>query len=218
MNINDFNMLSPDQVSLEMTKAKSDHRNYFEFRHMVRSGEIKEVEVYSYPITIGQKVFLFSIIIDVTVANEREREVEAHEDLIRQNTYLALVCLLLIIICIIYLLVRNTISRNKLKYMTHHDMLTGGLLNRVSIVENYDKLIKQGLLPMALIVIDIDHLKFINDTFGHQEGGDFVICEVAKVLKDVALDKGYAYRISGDEFVVYMPHVARTVILRLAIE
>ena len=76
MRIMDINMLSPKQVHKEMQNAKTERRNYFNFQHKLASGEIRDVEVYSSPITLaGQKV-LYSIVHDISErkANERERE------------------------------------------------------------------------------------------------------------------------------------------------
>ena len=53
----------------------------------------------------------------------------------------------------------------------------------------------------CIISVDMDDLKKINDSYGHLEG-DAALCQVAKVLKEVAGDKGSASRIGGDEFVV----------------
>jgi len=53
----------------------------------------------------------------------------------------------------------------------------------------------------CIISVDMDDLKKINDSYGHLEG-DVALCQVAKILKEVAGDKGSAARIGGDEFVV----------------
>lgn len=54
-------------------------------------------------------------------------------------------------------------------------------------------------IPCALLMLDIDHLKSINDRFGHP-AGDLVIRQIAQTLKDVSRDNDTAARLGGEEF------------------
>ena len=54
---------------------------------------------------------------------------------------------------------------------------------------------------ILFLSIDLDKLKYINDTFGHKEG-DKAICTAAKAIYDAVLNKGFAARTGGDEFEV----------------
>jgi PAS domain S-box-containing protein len=76
MKIMDINTLSPDQVFEEMQNANSEKRIYFQFRHRLSNGEIKDVEVFSGPIIFSGKEALYSIIHDVSErkALEDDRE------------------------------------------------------------------------------------------------------------------------------------------------
>ncbi|MDF2586922.1 MAG: diguanylate cyclase and metal dependent phosphohydrolase [Anaerocolumna sp.] len=67
MNIANLNVLSSVEIANEMQLAIKQKRNFFEFKHKLASGEIRNVEVYSYPYKIGTKEMLFSIIHDVTI-------------------------------------------------------------------------------------------------------------------------------------------------------
>lgn len=73
MKISDINTLPPEQVFAEMTKAKTMQRSHFFFKHRLASGEIRDVEVHSSPLDLGNKTILYSIIHDVT---ERKRQEE----------------------------------------------------------------------------------------------------------------------------------------------
>ena len=64
--ISDINIFSEEEVFAEMELAKQEKRVFFNFQHKIASGEIKNVEVYSGPITVANKTLLFSIIQDVT--------------------------------------------------------------------------------------------------------------------------------------------------------
>jgi diguanylate cyclase (GGDEF)-like protein len=58
-------------------------------------------------------------------------------------------------------------------------------------------------LPCALLLLDIDHLKKINDTHGHT-AGDIVICHVASALADLSRDNDTAARLGGEEFALLL--------------
>jgi len=76
MKISDINILTKKQVQIEMNLAESEQRNYFNFRHILSDGSIRDVEVYSGPISVGGKHLLCSIIHDISErkTNEKERE------------------------------------------------------------------------------------------------------------------------------------------------
>lgn len=90
----------------------------------------------------------------------------------------------------------------QLKKESEEDPLTG-LANRrkftktaLELLENNDK-----KNTTTLILIDLDHFKRVNDTWGHPTG-DLVLVEVAKVLRDCAPEQALATRIGGEEFAV----------------
>lgn len=62
MKITDINALNKEEVEKEMKEAREKEKNYFNFKHKVISGDIKEVEVYSQPILFEEKEYLYSII------------------------------------------------------------------------------------------------------------------------------------------------------------
>ena len=66
MRIGDINTLPSDAITSEMKAAKEERRNYFVFRHRLSSGEIRTVEVFSYPVDYEGKRVLFSIVHDIT--------------------------------------------------------------------------------------------------------------------------------------------------------
>src|SRR5205085_5248210 len=60
--------------------------------------------------------------------------------------------------------------------------------------------------PCALLMLDIDHLKSINDKFGHP-AGDLVIRQIAQTLKEVSRDNDTAARLGGEEFALLLANV-----------
>jgi diguanylate cyclase (GGDEF)-like protein len=88
------------------------------------------------------------------------------------------------------------------------DALTG-LYNRrqfdYCILKESERALRQKQ-PFSLITLDLDHLKYINDTFGHAIG-DVAISTIAKVLKEKARAIDIAARFGGEEFGVILPGV-----------
>lgn len=82
MKISDINLLSAEEIKLEMEKAKSKNKTYFQFPHKTAKGEIKTVEVHSGPIEINGTHLLFSIIHDITERHKVEEKLDflAHHD------------------------------------------------------------------------------------------------------------------------------------------
>src|SRR5215218_2416637 len=97
----------------------------------------------------------------------------------------------------------------RLKHEASHDHLTG-LHNQASFYEHLSGALsrarrQEGLV--ALLFIDLDDFKLVNDYLGHQEG-DRVLCEVAERLKGCLREEEMAARLGGDEFAVVLEDVA----------
>lgn len=93
----------------------------------------------------------------------------------------------------------------KLNYMSNHDPLTG-LLNRRSFATQVTEKMKcftKAKDSAALILIDIDHYKHINDKFGHPIG-DIVLKEVSTVLTGYIKTTDLATRWGGEEFLIFL--------------
>ncbi len=73
MNINQLNTLPDEQIKIEMRAAAEESRTYFNFRHRLASGEVRDVEVYSGPLELDGRKLLHSIIHDVTVRKQAGR-------------------------------------------------------------------------------------------------------------------------------------------------
>ncbi len=103
-----------------------------------------------------------------------------------------------------YNLIHNTQeqSKQKLNYEANHDKLTG-LYNR----RGYDYLLKNtDLETSALMIIDLDKFKNINDQYGH-EVGDKVLKKVADTIYGSFRANDFVCRIGGDEFAVILIHL-----------
>ena len=72
MNISEINTFSSAEILAEMQRAESECNNYFIFRHRLSSGKIRDVEVYSSPVSINGQKRLFSVIQDITNRKQAE--------------------------------------------------------------------------------------------------------------------------------------------------
>lgn len=99
-------------------------------------------------------------------------------------------------------------AEERLHYMAHHDVLTG-LLNRFSLKGRLDQavaLARREGTRVAMLFIDLDRFKLINDTLGHHFGDELLI-EVARRLRECVRDSDVVARLGGDEFVVMLSAV-----------
>jgi diguanylate cyclase (GGDEF)-like protein len=88
------------------------------------------------------------------------------------------------------------------------DELTG-LHNRKHLMETLDAEVtrsKRNDHTFALLVVDIDHFKLINDTYGHQKG-DQVLRQLGAVFRETVRSVDYVARYGGEEFIVILPEV-----------
>jgi len=89
----------------------------------------------------------------------------------------------------------------QLEYRATHDALTG-VLNRGAVIDYAGKALHQD--GGAMIVLDIDHFKRINDEFGHPTG-DRVIQTIARCLQEIVKEPAIVGRVGGEEFTVLLP-------------
>lgn len=100
-------------------------------------------------------------------------------------------------------------SEEQVRHLAHHDALTG-LPNRFSMHQRLEQalsFVRRGDTRLALMLVDLDHFKSINDTLGH-DVGDQLLIEVAHRLSGAVRDSDTVARLGGDEFVVVLPGIA----------
>jgi len=97
--------------------------------------------------------------------------------------------------------------QQQLEYKSTHDALTN-VYNREYFQSKMNEY-NQSDVPMAVIVVDLDDLKRINDQYGHLMG-DRLICEAANCLKNLAKKETMIARIGGDEFAILLPQLSES--------
>ncbi|OHC66129.1 MAG: hypothetical protein A2045_03635 [Rhodocyclales bacterium GWA2_65_20] len=99
-------------------------------------------------------------------------------------------------------------TQERIRHLAHHDTLTN-LANRFSLHEKLGQAIafcKRNHMQLALMLIDLDRFKTINDTLGHQAGDELLI-QVAQRLSAAVRESDIVARLGGDEFVVALPGI-----------
>lgn len=81
MNIAEINCLPPSEIQLRMLEARERRQQFFEFRHRTATGGIRDVHVYSGPVTVGDNEYLYSIIVDVTDRVRYYSQLEGYNEL-----------------------------------------------------------------------------------------------------------------------------------------
>ncbi|WP_442599310.1 sensor domain-containing protein [Neobacillus sp. D3-1R] len=121
----------------------------------------------------------------------------------------------------IYVITRDISEQAKnaetLKYMAFHDQLTG-LLNRRALLDDLNNeifLAKDSKKEFALLSIDLDRFKYLNDTLGHLIG-DEILKKVATRLISIQSHGVRVYRQGGDEFMLLLPNMNRQEVSRVA--
>lgn len=112
-----------------------------------------------------------------------------------------------VIVCTASDITQKKKSQQKIEFQAHNDFLTG-LYNRMKCESDLKKIIKQSVkdgAKGALMFIDLDDFKHINDGLGHQYG-DVLLQQIAAGLQSIVGLRGKCYRMGGDEFVaIVMP-------------
>ncbi|MFP4056416.1 MAG: GGDEF domain-containing protein [Candidatus Brocadiia bacterium] len=98
-------------------------------------------------------------------------------------------------------------ARRRLERLATTDGLTG-LLNRRTVLERLETELtrcRRLALPLALVLLDVDHFKAVNDRHGHQ-AGDRVLAHVGRLLRAACRSYDLAGRYGGEEFILALPH------------
>ena len=94
-------------------------------------------------------------------------------------------------------------TEEKIRHLSFHDALTG-LYNRAYFQEELERYNFPRYYPLSIMMVDINGLKAINDTFGHNQG-DRLLQHFASLLNSISRKGDVIARLGGDEFVILLP-------------
>ena len=203
MNILDFDVQVSNRDIGEqgrlMHAVKAGKTVRIQTRHKHCDGHIIPIEITMGSLVEGETELGFSFARDISKQLEEDEKIkQAYSDLEKKNIELN------------ELNSKLAEREKQLNFLAYHDMLTG-LPNRALLMHNLDQLIQssQNDKKLAVLFIDLDNFKFINDSFGHSKG-DMVLVEVCKRIQNVFQQPGQLYRIGGDEFVLLLQDIIGT--------
>lgn len=152
-------------------------------------------------------------LLEATISRHREAVTEAtveQADLIKRLSLLLPVVFTIAFAILVWIFrldlreqrrLRMESASNKAKALT--DVLTG-LPNRAALLSTMRSELERPEIEAAVLFLDLDRFKPINDTFGHH-AGDEVLQEIGRRLKDAVRTGDLAARLGGDEFAVFLP-------------
>ncbi len=213
-NISDINLLTDEETAAEMRAAASEERNYFEFKHQLAGGEVRTVEVYSYPYRRDGENLLFSIIHDITP----QVELAARNARNRSYFYISLFLIILLLSIFTFILFKNYRDlKNKNRALENFDKLRQTFIDADdSLIYLKDEELKYIFVNKAAAdfynrskeeIIGLDDYELTGKSFADiRRGTDLKIVETGKLNEEVVRWKGSIYKttkfpvelISGD--------------------
>lgn len=126
------------------------------------------------------------------------------------TSYIAISYILMHVLSASFIILASHQIKLELERQAFRDPLTG-ILNRRGCADFYSKLqsnLKLSNSPLATLAIDLDHFKFVNDSFGHGIG-DKVIMHVVQQIANSLRDCDCLARFGGEEFIILLPETGR---------
>ncbi len=157
------------------------------------AGDLSWVETSKIPLhdSDGQVIGILGVYHDVTKLKESEHALQqSHDELEQSHDELEL---------------RVLQRTRELQYLAQHDGLTD-LLNRDQFLENLEEELGKPESQFALLFVDLDRFKTINDSLGHG-AGDQLLVQVSQILRDSVRPNDIVGRFGGDEFTLLLRDV-----------
>jgi diguanylate cyclase (GGDEF)-like protein len=159
---------------------------------------------------------IFSMVRGLAVsARSVPLEAAALERLVVANMVISIVCATGILLSFLWMTAERL--QRDLEIQARLDGLTG-LLNRRALEQEFVREAERSDRseePLSLLLLDLDHFKFVNDLYGHH-AGDLMLCEVARIMQQTLRRVDLLARIGGEEFVALLPQTGKLEVERIA--
>lgn len=179
-----------DLAMLNMKRIMQEEIGPVEYRYKRKDGSLIDMDVNSTVLTDGSSVPFGLVFVARDITERKKAEdilTKSKEEIEKMN--------------------KKLLSSYKLlKEKSVHDGLTG-LYNHQYIIELLEieiKKVNKTRDDLCLMMLDIDHFKNVNDTYGHQ-AGDMVLNKVATIITESIRETDFAGRYGGEEFMVILP-------------
>lgn len=129
-------------------------------------------------------------------------EIKTHNHIALQYLFLFLLFAIVCILGLVGFFIRKVVQEN-IEKKASHDQLTN-LLNRNYLHQIYNVKLSDSLRKssfLAVLICDIDHFKYVNDTFGH-DVGDKVLKRIAEIMVENTRENDAIFRYGGEEFLI----------------
>jgi diguanylate cyclase (GGDEF)-like protein/PAS domain S-box-containing protein len=165
-----------DLVQAQMRRRLSGEIDHlsYVFRALRKNGVMIEVECHSSVMDVSGQPILINLMIDITERARAEREIRALQDQLREQAI--------------------------------RDPLTG-LYNRIPLNEFFDRelsLAERRRKPVSAVMVDVDHFKTVNDSFGHL-AGDKTLKDLSNLIRGSFRTSDICCRYGGEEFLIVLP-------------
>ena len=214
-NIDQLVKKADDRIIVLDNEVYKQYQNK-KFKNYVLLYKDTMMNYYKFMVKNNNKAFynLFNYIINTnSYYNYRNSGVENMnasilEDSTLEQVYTIVLCIIfipLIILGIIILVIKKKSIKKKVKITDRHkytDMLTS-LKNRNYLNAKMQEWEDCEIFPQAIIMVDLNNVTYVNDSYGHEEG-DQLIIKAAGVLVNTQLENSEIIRTDGNEFLVYL--------------
>ena len=115
------------------------------------------------------------------------------------------------------LALNNALAHDRLQRLAAVDPLTGAFNRRFGLARLHEELARsrRSNAPLGLLMLDVDHFKSVNDTYGHLVG-DRVLSHIVRVIRPVLREGDVLVRYGGEEFLAILPAASRDDVARVA--
>ena len=163
--------------------------------------ERNEEDRYLAYIPLGLNDWMIGYAVPIEAAQEAYAFIQNYELI-----FMGMFCILVLLL-VLYIVVRNNREKAAILQTAQTDALTG-VWNKETTQKKIDQILseKDGSKLHGFIIMDMDHFKNVNDTYGHAVG-DKVLQAYGSILKDEFREQDVVGRIGGDEFVVLLRNI-----------
>ncbi|MFX3635955.1 MAG: diguanylate cyclase domain-containing protein [Candidatus Pristimantibacillus sp.] len=217
-SINEINVLNIGGLPLGEIKDKLNKDRRAAFEHTLATGETTELKSTWNDTPAIYLYVQYSSNFDTGTTRNKVLEVIYNEHDLQailsdnQQTFIIQLIMVTIVAIVLALIISRWVARPM--HLAFHDSLTG-LKNRAAFDETLETILAANKGMTALLMIDLDNFKQVNDSLGHDKG-DQLLQGVADIMRSVAGKSDIVFRLGGDEFVIVMPLTNKQAVARTA--